>query len=659
MTEEKRKIWEEVITSTNMTHNSRKAWKTINKLSNDPTSSNPPCLVTANQVAHQLLVNGRGTMPSKPKRPVLPPATEGDTSKVYPFSEGEYNKGVAALKNNKAAGRDDILVEQLKHLGPKAHKWLLTMLNICFMENKIPTIWRQSKIIAILKPGKDSSIPKNYRPISLLCHTYKLYERMILNRIAPAIEQHLIKEQAGFRSGKSCTSQLLNLTQHIEDGYEEGMITGTAFVDLSAAYDTVNHRFLIQKLYNTTLDSQLCRVIQNLLSDRRFYVELNNERSRWRIQKNGLPQGSVLSPTLFNIYTNDQPILDGTRSFIYADDLCVTAQYPTFQEVEQQIEEALGELTHYYRSNSLRGSPDETQVTAFHLRNREAKRSLQVSWNGVDLKNTDTPKYLGVTLDRTLSYKTHIHNTKMKVATRNNLLNKLANSRWGTNARTIRTTAVALCYSTAEYAAPVWERSAYAHLLNPELNQACRAITGCLRPTNVENLYLLAGIAPPEIRRSVCARVERTKQVERETHSLFGHTPARRRLKSRRSFLTSVQPVHFPAKVVRVNEWKRRLEEKAHAGLVNLYEDLATGHDSPWLNWRCLNRLRTGYTCSKEQRKKWGYFNGDTTCECGLATENTSHMLQCTLLAHPCTLDDLLEFNDTARACIERWKKIA
>ena len=659
MTEEKRKIWEEVITSINMTHNSRKAWKSINKLSNDPTSSNPPCLVTANQVAHQLLVNGRGTMPSKPKRPVLPPATEGDTSKVYPFSEGEYNKGVAALKNNKAAGRDDILVEQLKHLGPKAHKWLLTMLNICFMENKIPTIWRQYKIIAILKPGKDSSIPKNYRPISLLCHTYKLYERMILNRIAPSIEQHLIKEQAGFRSGKSCTSQLLNLTQHIEDGYEEGMITGTAFVDLSAAYDTVNHRLLIQKLYNTTLDSQLCRVIQNLLSDRRFYVELNNERSRWRIQKNGQPQGSVLSPTLFNIYTNDQPILDGTRSFIYADDLCVTAQYPTFQEVEQQIEEALGELTHYYRSNSLRANPDKTQVTAFHLRNREAKRSLQVSWNGVDLENTDTPKYLGVTLDRTLSYKTHIHNTKMKVATRNNLLKKLANSRWGTNARTIRTTALALCYSTAEYAAPVWERSAYAHLLNPELNQACRAITGCLRPTNVENLYLLAGIAPPEIRRSVCARVERTKQVERETHSLFGHTPAIRRLKSRRSFLTSVQPVQFPAKVVRVNEWKRRLEEKAHAGLVNLYEDLATGHDSPWLSWRCLNRLRTGYTCSKEQRKKWGYFNGDTTCECGLATENTSHMLQCTLLAHPCTLDDLLEFNDTAQACIERWKKIA
>ena len=125
-----------------------------------------------------------------------------------------------------------------------------------------------------------------------------------------------------------------------------------------------------------------------------------------------------LSPTLFNIYTNDQPVHDGTRSFIYADDLCITAQFPTFSQVESTIEEALGELTEYYRNNSLRANPGKTQVTAFHLRNREAKRSLKVSCNGVDLENTTYPKHLGVTLDRTLSYKQHIQNTKMKVATR-------------------------------------------------------------------------------------------------------------------------------------------------------------------------------------------------------------------------------------------------
>ena len=282
-----------------MTHNSHKVWKTIRKLSNDPTTSNPPCLVSANQVAHQLLVNGRGAMPSQPKRPILPTATEGDYSMVYPFSEEEYRNGVAILKNNKAYGRYDVLVEQLNNLDPKSHRWLLTMLNKCIMENKIPTLWRQFKIIPILKPGEDSAIPKSFIPISLLCYTYKLYERMILNRIAPTIEQHLINEQAGFRPGKSCTSQLLNLTQHIEDGYQEGMTTGTACVDLSAVCDTVNHILLIQKLFNITQDSTLCRVIQNLLSNRRFYVELNNERSRRRLQQNGLPQESVLFPNPF------------------------------------------------------------------------------------------------------------------------------------------------------------------------------------------------------------------------------------------------------------------------------------------------------------------------------------------------------------------------
>ena len=120
---------------------------------------------------------------------------------------------------------------------------------------------------------------------------YKLYECLILNRISPLVDRHLIKEQAGLRPGKSCCSQLLNLTQHIEDGYQRGMITGAAFVELCAAYDTVNHRLLIQKLYDFTEDSPLCRVIQNIGISRILYVELNNDRSIWSNQKNSLTIG--------------------------------------------------------------------------------------------------------------------------------------------------------------------------------------------------------------------------------------------------------------------------------------------------------------------------------------------------------------------------------
>ena len=142
--------------------------------------------------------------------------------------------------------------------------------------------------------------------------------------------------------------------------------------------------------------------------------------------------------------------------------MCVTAQHPLFKQTEDTIEDALGELTQYYRNNSLRANPDKTQVTAFHLRNKEAKRELDVTRNGTVLDNTAHPKYLGITLERTLIHKKHIHNTNMKVATPNNLLKKLSTSNWGTNASTIKNIGPGALYTVAEYTCPIWEILAHA-----------------------------------------------------------------------------------------------------------------------------------------------------------------------------------------------------
>ena len=103
-----------------------------------------------------------------------------------------------------------------------------------------------------------------------------------------------------------------------------------------------------------------------------------------------------------NIYTNDQPIHANTRSFIYVDDLCIASQGTDFNNIEASLTSALSTMTTYYDTNQLRANPSKTQVCAFHLRNREAKRELNVVWNGTRHSNTTTPVYLGIHLDRTL-----------------------------------------------------------------------------------------------------------------------------------------------------------------------------------------------------------------------------------------------------------------
>ena len=155
---------------------------------------------------------------------------------------------------------------------------------------------------------------------------------------------------------------------------------------------------------------------------------MDGNKSRWKTQKNGLPQGSVLSPILFNIYTNDQPKFENMRHFIYADDLCLATQTQDFKTAEKRLTRALASWTEYYHLNSLNANPAKTQVCAFHLNNRQADYKLNIEWNGEKLQNDRFSVYLGVTLDRTLSFREHCMKLKGKISTRNNILGKLANS---------------------------------------------------------------------------------------------------------------------------------------------------------------------------------------------------------------------------------------
>ena len=126
---------------------------------------------------------------------------------------------------------------------------------------------------------------------------------------------------------------------------------------------------------------------------------------------------------------------------------------------------------------------------------------LRVHMEGQQLRHDPNPVYLGVTLDRTLSYRQHLTKTAGKLQSRNNLLMKLAGSSWGANANTLRSSALALCYSVAEYCCPVWQRSTHVSLVDAQLHSSMRLISGTIRSTPLPWLPVLTSIEPPALQR--------------------------------------------------------------------------------------------------------------------------------------------------------------
>ena len=245
--------------------------------------------------------------------------------------------------------------------------------------------------------------------------------------------------------------QVVLLTQNIKDCFEAKKKAGAEFVDLTAAYDTVWHRGLTCKLLRLLPDRHMVRMIMELVQNRSFTLTTGSEskQSRLRRLKNGVPQGSVLAPLLYNIYTYDLPSF-ASRKYAHADDLALLHTSSDWKNLEVTLSQDMTAITEYLQTWRLKLSHSKTVTAAFDLSNREAKRELKVYNNGHLLPFFPFPAYLGVKPDRSLTFRHHLETLRKKLTSRVALLRRLVGSGWGADAKTLRVAALSLVYSTAE-----------------------------------------------------------------------------------------------------------------------------------------------------------------------------------------------------------------
>jgi hypothetical protein len=286
----------------------------------------------------------------------------------------------------------------------------------------------------------------------------KILERVINTRIVQYLskEDLLPYEQFGFRSGHSTTQQVTRLTEYITEGFNMGMHTGAIFLDASAAFDTVWTTGLLYKMAKMGFTRHLIKLLQSYLTGRTFRVTVEGRRSDTRQVANGTPQGSILGPVLFIMYTSDIPRPIRIRKALFADDTSGYYRHKDPRVLTRYLQHALDALLQYFRRWRLKINAQKTEAVIFSRRKTTAFQDLQLRIEGTPLPWKSEAKFLGVILDKRLTLAAHIKNLKKKAMGAMAIIYPLINRRSKLSpALKVRLT-TAYIRPILTYAAPAW-----------------------------------------------------------------------------------------------------------------------------------------------------------------------------------------------------------
>ncbi len=417
------------------------------------------------------------------------------------FTFDEVRAAVDRSNNTKAFGPDNLTIFHLKHLGQGGIQYLTDLFNLSLRKCQIPSIWKTSTIIPIPKPGKDPKSSASYRPISLLCPAIKVFESLLL----PTLNNHLLlqQHQHGFRPKHSTTSALLSLTNCALNGFNRKNPPDRTIVvalDLTKAFDSIPHTKLIDKVSNTSLPSSVTRWLSNYVRGRKSRVNFRSQLSTARTIHTGVPQGSVISPTLFNFYISDLPPPPAQVNLVsYADDITVFTSNPKISVMERDLNDYLPLLDKFLSDHGLVVSTGKSSVSLITSQTQQHNLHPQVFLRNTLLPLNKTPKILGVTFDPLLTFTPHSQNTIKKASRRTLVLKALTGTNWGQDKETILFAYKMFCRPVFDYASPIWTpvlAETNFKKLQVTQNSALRIATGCHQMASMSHLHQECEILP-------------------------------------------------------------------------------------------------------------------------------------------------------------------
>ena len=417
-------------------------------------------------------------------------------------------QAIRKMRRKGAPGADDIPPAFLKELGPKALAELLEIFNDSFLHADIPQFWRHGIIIPVLKAGKPACDVDSFRPISLTSCIVKLLERMISNRLNTMAENRkwLVNEQAGFRRGLSCEDQIIKLVQKVSDGFQlkPHLRTVMALFDYSKAYDRTWRELLLHKMLDLGVPITITRWVAAFLRTRTAQVLINGTLSSNVRMKQGLPQGSVLSPILFIIFINDivKDLPEDVTATLFADDAAVYTQDTDLAKAEEKLQAAVTAVEEWSKTNKLDLNTKKSCTFFFSNSPHEASWRPNITLLGKRMPFGEgekelNPKFLGVRLSRVLCFSDHTEEVSDRVKLRTRMLSCLAGRTWGWSKKGLRRVYQTMMRNVLDYAGPAWQPSlsiSQFDKLEVAQNRCLRATTGQYASASLDLLRLEAGL---------------------------------------------------------------------------------------------------------------------------------------------------------------------